>query len=303
MICSVCIATYKRPELLDRLLTSLEEQVLPDNVELEIIVVDNDCDGSAAPVIGRHDDRTQISFHYFLQPLKNISMTRNMAVANATGAYLLFIDDDEWANPGWAGALLDAAARYRAEVVFGPVFPAFDNEAPEWIKKRGRLLVGDTIPKTPTGTEALVTWTGNCLVKASILKGVTGPFDREYGHTGGEDTELFNRLKRNGARLIYCNEACVFEYWPLSRTRLSYLLRRGLTGGNIHTRRVIAFARRKGSVRVVMLVKAVAFGFLSLTLSIVTLPSRLWRTYWQMKCAANVGRFMAAVGQHYRSYS
>ena len=303
MICSVCIATYKRPELLDRLLTSLEEQVLPDNVELEIIVVDNDCVRSAAPVIARHDDRKPLSCHYFIQPQKNISMARNMAVANARGAYLLFIDDDERATSSWAAALLEAAGRYRADVVFGPVFPAFDNEAPEWIRKRGWLLVGDTIPKAPTGSEALGTWAGNCLVKASILKGISGPFDPEYGDTGGEDTELFNRLKRRGARLIYCNEACVFEHWPLSRTRLSYLLRRGLTGGNIHTRRVIAFARRKGSVRMVMLGKAVAFGFLSLALAIVTLPSRLWRTYWQMRLAANVGRFMAAVGQHYRSYS
>lgn len=303
MICSVCIATYKRPELLDRLLASLEEQVLPDNVELEIIVVDNDCDGSAAPVIGRYNDRKQISFHYFLQPLKNISMTRNVAVANAGGAYLLFIDDDEFATPGWAAALVQAAARYRADVVFGPVFPAFDSDAPEWIRKGGRWLVGDAIPKTPTGSEALGTWAGNCLVKASILKRVTGPFDPEYGNTGGEDTELFNRLRRKGARLIYCNEACVFEYWPVSRTRLSYLLRRGLTGGNIHTRRAIAVARRKRSVTLVMLVKAVAFGSVSLALSIVTLPSRLWRTYWQMKLASNVGRFMAAVGQHYRSYS
>jgi succinoglycan biosynthesis protein ExoM len=302
VICSICIATYKRPELLDRLLTSLDEQVLPDNIELEILVVDNDCDGSAAPVIARHDGSKQVSFHYFLQPLKNISMARNMAVANARGAYLLFIDDDERATPGWIRALLEAASQYRADVVFGPVFPDFDNDAPEWIRKRGRLLV-DTIPKTPTGTEAQGTWTGNCLVKASILKDAAGPFNPEYGNTGGEDTELFNRLKRRGARLIYCNEAGVFEYWPLSRTRLSYLLKRGLTGGNIHTRRAIAFARRKGTVRLAMLAKAVTFGFLSLALSMITFPSRLWRTYWQMKLAANVGRFMAVVGQHYRSYS
>jgi succinoglycan biosynthesis protein ExoM len=298
----VCIATYKRPQLLDRLLTSLEDQELPGNVVLEIVVVDNDFDGSAAAVVAGHGDREQMTFRYFLQPTKNISMARNTAVSNARGTYLLFIDDDEDADRNWTGALLDAAAQYRADAVFGPVFPAFDNEAPEWIRKGGPLF-GGTIPRTATGTEAVATWTGNCLVKASILIGVPGPFDPEYGNTGGEDTELFNRLRRKGARLIYCNEARVFEHWPLARTRLPYLLSRGLKGGNSHTRRVIALAKRKGSVRLAMLVKAVAFGSLSLALSILTLPSRVWRTYWQMKVAANVGRFMAVVGQHYRSYN
>jgi succinoglycan biosynthesis protein ExoM len=302
VICSVCVATYKRVQLLDRLLTSLEDQVLPDDAVLEVIVVDNDSEGSAATVVSSHRDRQHITFRYFIQPVKNISMTRNMAVANATGKCVLFIDDDEVATPTWAGALLQAMAEYGADAVFGPVVPIFDKEAPEWIRKGGRLLVG-TIPETATGTEAGATWTGNCLVKTSVLRSVLGPFNAEYGNTGGEDTELFNKLQEKGARLIYSNEALVFEYWPLSRTRLSYLLKRGLRGGNSHTRRTIAFARRKQSMRTFMLVKAISFGFVSLVLSVLALPSSMWRTYWQMRVAANVGRFMAAVGQHYRSYS
>ena len=302
MICSVCIATYKRPQLLDRLLSSLEDQELPGNVALEIVVVDNDSDGSAAEVVAGHRDRNRMTFRYFLQPVKNISRARNTAVSNARGTYLLFIDDDEAADRGWAGALLDAAAQYSADAVFGPVFPVFDNDVPEWIRK-GEPLFMDTIPKTATGSDAAATWTGNCLVKASILSGIAGPFDPEYGITGGEDTALFNRLRQKGARLIYCNEARVFEHWPLSRTRLPYLLTRGLKGGNSHTRRAIALAKRKAPVRLAMLVKAVTFGFVSLALSILTFPSRVWRTYWQMKIAANVGRFMAVIGQNYRGYN
>ena len=41
MICSVCIATYKRPYLLEKLLISLMNQNLPDDLEMEVIIVDN----------------------------------------------------------------------------------------------------------------------------------------------------------------------------------------------------------------------------------------------------------------------
>jgi succinoglycan biosynthesis protein ExoM len=286
---------------LQQLLRSLETQSLPDGVCLQIIVVDNDCDGSAAHVAAGRYNTKEMTFQYHIQPLKNISLTRNMAMANARGRYLLFIDDDEIASPDWVATLLAAALKYRADAVFGPVFPVFDNEAPEWIK-HGRRLLDDTIPSTPTGTEAASTWTGNCLLKASALAHMPVPFDPEYGNTGGEDEDLFNRLKRNGARLIYCNEAHVYEYWPPSRTRLPYLLRRGLKGGNSHTRRAIDFSTRKGPLRLFMLIKAVGFGSLSLLLSIITLPSKVWRTYWQVKLAANVGRFMAATGHLYKSY-
>src|SRR4051794_33953703 len=95
VICSVCIATYKRPQLLDQLLTSLEQQIIHDNLMLQVIVVDNDCTRSAAPVVAQHNDQKHITFRYLVQPVKNISLTRNLAVANSEGIYLLFIDDDE----------------------------------------------------------------------------------------------------------------------------------------------------------------------------------------------------------------
>jgi hypothetical protein len=45
----VCIATFKRPALLERLLRDLLAQQLPDGVSMHIIVVDNDVDESARP--------------------------------------------------------------------------------------------------------------------------------------------------------------------------------------------------------------------------------------------------------------
>jgi len=301
MICSVCIAAYKRPELLDKLLQSLINQTLSEDLIIEIIVVDNDPEESGEQIVRKFHNMEQVSFRYFRQPIKNISLTRNLAVANANGTHILFIDDDEVACSHWIVRLLEVLRKYDADGVFGPVIPRFEHTAPQWIEK-GRQMFAGTIPATATGTEAIATWSGNCLVKASLLRHVEGPFNPEYGLTGGEDTELFDRLKRSGSRFVYCNEALVFEYWPPERTRVSYLVKRSFKGTNTLTRRTIAVSNRKMIVRLFMLLKAICYGLISLVLVAIALPSKVWRTYWEIKFASNVGRFLAVFGQYYQAY-
>ena len=70
MICSVCIATYKRPQLLRNLLDSLYAQNLPANVNLQLIVVDNDKDKSAQEIAGEYENINCITIEYFVQSEK-----------------------------------------------------------------------------------------------------------------------------------------------------------------------------------------------------------------------------------------
>ena len=301
MICSVCIATYKRPKLLQELLRSVINQVLPVDVTLEIIVVDNDPGGSADQTVRQFHCTGQIRLLFFRQNIKNISITRNIAVRNSTGIYLLFIDDDEVACPDWIVKLLRTLKEYDADGVFGPVMPRFDQSAPEWMKK-GVLQLSGTVLETATGTEAKTMWSGNCLVRASLLRELEGPFDPEYGITGGEDSELFAKLNRRGAKFVYCREAYVFEYWPSERMQASYLVKRGLRWGNTHTRRSITNSNRKILIRLFLLVKSIFYGLISTLLMIVCFPNKISRVYWKTKIASNIGRFMAVFGKYCQAY-
>jgi succinoglycan biosynthesis protein ExoM len=298
-ICSVCIATYQRPELLKNLLVSLGRQSLPYNTEMEIIVVDNDDRKSAEPTFKEFQKEFSVPCHYFIQPEKNISLTRNMAVKNASGDYILFIDDDEVASPQWIYHLLKTLKEYEADGVFGPVMPEFNETTPEWMKESSLFYN----PVIGTGIEAKHRWTSNCMVSASLLKCMVEPFDVRYGITGGEDAHLFDRLECQGARFVYCKEAWVSEFLPPNRTHMSYLLIRAMKGGNTHTRRVIEFAGKKHMViRVFMVIKALIYGTISLALMILHLPSALRRTKWLLKFASNIGRFSAACGWIYKAY-
>jgi succinoglycan biosynthesis protein ExoM len=69
------------------------------------------------------------------------------------------------------------------------------------------------------------------LVRKQLLDGITGPFDPEFGRTGGSDTVLFARLLDAGALMVWCDEAIVAESVDASRTRLTWLLRRSFRTG------------------------------------------------------------------------
>jgi succinoglycan biosynthesis protein ExoM len=297
--CSVCIATYRRPRLLENLLVSLENQSLPDRVELEIIIVDNDSNKTAKPIIQKFEESQHIHIRYYTQPVKNISLTRNVAVEKASGDYILFIDDDEVASEKWVYYLLKTICQFNVDGAIGPVFPEFNPKAPKWMKHSDLFY----LPIASTGQKAMVYYTSNCIFRADVLKEIEAPFDPRYGITGGEDTHLFARLEQKGARFVYCREGSVTEYLPPDRTCVSYLFKRALKGGNAHTRRIIEFTgSRKMLMRFFMVSKSLGLGSISLILMLSRCTSPLHRTKWLMKIASNIGRFLAAIGYHYQNY-
>ena len=290
MTFSICVATYKRPELLKLLLESLVKQELTDEIKLEIIVVDNDPAESGKPVLGQYADTQKISFYYYTQPINNISLARNKAVKSATGEYIFFIDDDEIASSSWVKLMVETMANYKADAVFGRVLSYYGESTPDWIKKSYLF----NRPSPPTGTPVFYTRTGNCLIKASILIQIEGPFDPAYGVTGGEDTHLFGKLRRNGNKFVNCYEAWVSEFQPPARTKTSYLIKRAFFTGNLSTRRTIEFSGKyRFLTRIKFLTTSTMFLILSFLLMIICFPNRHYRIYWATKIASNFGHFLA----------
>lgn len=96
----VCIATYKRPQLLKKLLLSLVGQETGGEFSFSIIVTDNDAQRSAEPVV-RELNASGQKIIYAVEPEQNISLARNKSLSFATGDYIATIDDDEYADPRW----------------------------------------------------------------------------------------------------------------------------------------------------------------------------------------------------------
>lgn len=299
MLCSICIATYKRKELLKILLDSLCEQELTTDVILEIVVVDNDAEGSAKTVFDQFRNTNKISFFYFIQPLKNISITRNLAVEKAHGDFILFIDDDEYACKNWVALLLETQQKFNADGVFGAVKSHFEKNTPDWITSN--YVFNRLSP--PTGTEAQYKRTGNCLINSSLLKNHPGPFSIEYGLTGGEDTHLFAQLRIAGAKFVNCKEAWVSEYIPPERANTLYLMKRTMRTGNNFTRRVLSnHSNNKISRRIYTIFISIFAMMISLILSVIFIFNNSKRLYWITKFTSNVGHLLAALGIYIKGY-
>jgi glycosyltransferase involved in cell wall biosynthesis len=104
---SFCIATYKRPDILQKTLQKIADQTMSD---FEVIISDNDPEGSAKKIVTRIKDKR---FKYFRNQ-ENIGMVRNFntALQKASGKYIVMITDDDPIYKDMLETLYSLTAKY-----------------------------------------------------------------------------------------------------------------------------------------------------------------------------------------------
>src|SRR5262249_32698178 len=133
---TVAICTWNRAHLLDRGLSRFCELRVPDGLTWELLVVDNNCTDDTAAVVDKDADRLPV--RRIVEPKQGLSNARNCAIRHATGALLIFTDDDVLVDELWLDAYVTAAARWPNAAYFGGVIiPKYEDEPPAWY--RGQL--------------------------------------------------------------------------------------------------------------------------------------------------------------------
>lgn len=224
---SVCVCTYLRPPMLKRLLKELSRQDTGGLFTFSIVVADNDETRSAESTVEEFRALYDIPIFYCVEPRRNIALARNKVVANATGDYIAFIDDDEFPAPLWLQTLYINCNDFKVDGVLGPVKRHFDQTPPAWFKKSS---IYDR-PINPTGEP--VQWedarTGNVLMRRRLIEGETDPFRPEF--RAGEDQDFFRRKSEQGYKFIWSADAVVFETIPPARWKRRYILRKAALQG------------------------------------------------------------------------
>ena len=230
---SVCICTFRRPAGVARALESVLAQAVPQSWTLEVIVVDNDPDGSAAKVVADLAQASDTPVRYVVESQSGVSHARNRCLAETRGELVAFLDDDEWASDGWLTGLVEQLLASRADAVFGPVCPEYATPPALWLVASGI----HQRPRYASGTQ--ISWgdarTGNVLFRRGCA-GVTGGFDIRFARTGGEDSLFFARAAERGARLVWCDDAVVTEAVPMERMTRRWVMRRAFHGGRTYAR-------------------------------------------------------------------
>jgi len=231
---AICIATYRRPRGLERLLDSLCRQAFPagDAPAWCVVVVDNEASMPGRDLIEAARARFPVPLIYGVERVRGIASARNRAVQLAGDVdFVAFIDDDEVASGLWLAELLACRARFHADVVAGPVLARFESPPPAWVLRGGFF----DRPRQATGASAAYPSTNNALVKTSCLRRVAGPFDPKLNLRGGSDALFFTRLRHEGAKMVWSDEAIVEEYNPVSRVSAGWILRRAFRIGAGHS--------------------------------------------------------------------
>ena len=226
---AVVIPTLRRPEGLERAVRSVFAQAEALERIAAVVVVDNDPDGSAAPLAERLRSQGPVPLAYVHAPIPGVATARNAGLAATDAPLIAFLDDDEAASPRWLAALLEAQVQTGADVLFGPIRGRVPDDA-GWTTAYLERFFGRQGPLRNGLTNDLHGCGNTLMVRQTALPG-PAPFDVAMNETGGEDDRLFTALMKRGGRFGWAADAWVDEFAPPHRATLAYALTRAFAYG------------------------------------------------------------------------
>ena len=227
----VLIPTFRREELLLRLLGSIHTARIPPGLTVQVVVIDND-----------NRDRTLGNLHRFAasSPLPIIvlqerrpgkSTALNTALAVSTADYVGFLDDDELVDPSWFEVAHQAILTGGWDFVGGRSLPLWPAGRPDWLPESCPAVLGivDSGPTSQPYGPAFpgILTGGNALARLSTLRELGG-FAPDLGPSctrrllSGEDEDLYWRLLRAGAKGLYLPDLVVRHHIHPDRLRKRY---------------------------------------------------------------------------------
>ena len=176
--------------------------------------------------------------------------------------------------------------RYESDGILGPVLPHFETAPPKWVLK-GRIFER---PSHSSGS--VMDWrntrSGNALLKKEIFKNGEKWFDPAFG-SGGEDRDFFRRIIESGKKIVWSNEAPVFETIPPARWKRSILTKRALLRGKV--------AFRSKEFRTRNLLKSVcAIILYTGILPFLAIAGHHVFMKYLIKCCDHAGKILAFIG-------
>jgi glycosyltransferase involved in cell wall biosynthesis len=231
---TVILCTYNRCQSLAKALNSLALQVLPESIQWEVIVVDNNSRDQTRQVVENFCRQNPARFRYLLEPQQGKSYASNKGVREARGDIVAFTDDDVTMEPTWLHNLTANLHTGEWAGAGGRTLPEQDFVPPHWLaslERRSMLAPLGIFDLGSEATELKESPFGNNMAFRKKIIEQHGGFRTDLGPCGGdprpqksEDSEFGIRLIAAGERLRYEPTAIIYHCVPQYRIQKKYFL-------------------------------------------------------------------------------
>lgn len=215
---TVVICTWNRADFLAETLECMLHLDLPEKLNWELIVVNNNCTDHTDIIIEKF--RGKLPIRRIFEEVPGLSNARNCAVHEAQGDYIIWTDDDVTVGPNWIQSYLNSIMVHREAMVFGGlIIPDFQGNAPGWISNN-LDIIGDAYARRELGRqefrldpqEGAIPYGANFCINTNIQKEYL--FDPNYGFVagklvGGEETQVIRKILQAGEDGWWVPEAVV----------------------------------------------------------------------------------------------
>lgn len=219
---SITVCCYNDGELLPNFLDSFIA-LHKVNCLVELNVIDNASTDHTKQVYESYKnqfEKAQFEFNYFYENKRGLNHARNRGIEEAKYTHIGFTDADAKFHLDYLKVLVETIQTSQALIIFGPYFPWYNTEKPNWYKDEYNSyclnqesgFVDENI--YPNGI--------NMVYELKSLKQV-GSFSTEIVYKGlndrGEETELFYRYKIFfGTKHIYYESQLVVYHYTRPKT-------------------------------------------------------------------------------------
>lgn len=216
---SIVISTYNNATSLVRTLESVAKQDA-DTSLWECIVVNNaSTDDTNVRVEEFIHTHSNINLRLVEEATQGLSYARNKGIVESKGDFIAFIDDDETINEGFVTAYIDLFRNYGAFAAAGALEVRYDSERPSWMSHYTEKMIANPLHlgnKVVTITSSITPTGGNMAFNREIFN-LYGGFDTELGRRGeqllgGEENDVFERIRNLGERVYYTPFAIAYHH-------------------------------------------------------------------------------------------